>query len=119
MRRREFITLLSGAAAWPQTLLAQTPRQRPLVGVLLYGPFRTFARFRFGRHSWRACANAVKSKAELSILCSDPPTADRNGAHRQRPSWLHSLQMSLSRRPLWMPWRRKMLRPQFQLLFRC
>jgi putative ABC transport system substrate-binding protein len=40
--RREFMALLGGAAAWPQTLLAQTPRQRPLVGLLLYVASQNF-----------------------------------------------------------------------------
>jgi hypothetical protein len=33
LARRELMALLGGAGAWPQTLLAQTPRQRPLVGL--------------------------------------------------------------------------------------
>ena len=50
MRRREFIALVSGAAAWPVVVLAQQPEQTRRIGVLTQGslnshptpPFRAF-----------------------------------------------------------------------------
>src|SRR5262245_57707688 len=42
MRRREFLGVLGGVAAGPQTVLAQTSRARPLVGFLLYTTAQNF-----------------------------------------------------------------------------
>ncbi len=57
MRRREFITLLGGAAAWPLTARAQQPDRMRLVGVLM-----AYAESDESALSWLAAFRAALAK---------------------------------------------------------
>ena len=57
MRRREFITLVCGAAAWPLTARAQQPNRMRLVGVLM-----AFAETDSAAQSWLAAFRAALAK---------------------------------------------------------
>ena len=79
--RREFMALLGGAAAWPQTLLAQTPRQRPLVGVLLYGPLQNFRAF----PAWAALLEGMRERGQIEGRTFDLVLRSADGRPERSP----------------------------------
>ena len=88
MKRREFMALLGGAATWPQTLLAQTPRQRPLVGVLLYGPLQNFRTFPV----WAALLEGMRERGQIEGRTFDIVLRSADGrpegVHRRPAEWV-------------------------------
>jgi putative ABC transport system substrate-binding protein len=79
MRRREFITLLGGSAAWPLTAQAQQPDRMRLIGVLM-----AYAESDSSAQSWLAAFRAALAKLgwtqgsnlriELRWSAADPDT---------------------------------------------
>ena len=98
MRRRQFVTFLGGAAAWPLAARAQQPagrtRKMPLVGVLMPGP---------AAHSAATLDPFYRGLHELGYIEGQSlAIARRDGdwktdrLPRWQPNWLGSRLTSLS-----------------------
>ena len=84
MRRREFITLIGGAVAWPLAARAQPSQVRPLIGVLsplsAAAATRNIAAFRSGL---RDLGYVEGRNATLELRYGDG-AAERNGPAGRR-----------------------------------
>src|SRR5262249_17419661 len=96
MKRRAFITLLGGAAAWPLAVRAQQRPMAPPIGILEPGLAQHFEAFRrgmddFGYVEGRSVSYIYRTAADRAESVSGlPPQADLSASSRhecQKPTW--------------------------------
>jgi hypothetical protein len=112
--RRQFITFLGGAAAWPLTARAQQPAKMLRLGVLLYSTPQADPQMEQIRIDLRELSYVEGQNLVVSYR-SDLPSAYRSsenedGSHSQRrglcsPRWTRTLSVR------WISWERPVFSP--------